>query len=117
MRQITVEDFERSIRETLREAPGEDLLIVEDGCPVGILHLLDRDDTPDFFWEDDPEIWAAIERGRKGRFTPLEDVISELIAEDPDFERLLEEASRMTPEELDASLTFDEEPGPRPEEA
>jgi hypothetical protein len=112
MRQITVEDFERSVRETLREAPGEDLLIVEDGCPVGLLHLLDRDDTQNFFWEDDPDIWAAIERGRKGPFIPLEDFISELIAEDADFERLLDEASRMTPEELDASLTLDEEPGP-----
>jgi len=117
MKQATLAEFQADPLKYIEEAQEGELLISDDHGVVARLVGMRYKDDEDLAYERSPEFWEMIRERRSQPGIPLEDVIAKFIAEDPDFERLLEEASRMTPEELDAALTSDEEPGPHPDEA
>lgn len=89
MKMMTVEEVEGSLRDALRLAADEDVIIMDGDELVGILQGLASDDDGDdapFWVEDDPEIREMIERSRSQPSRPLAEVLADLEHEDAERE-------------------------------
>lgn len=83
MRTVTVADLQRDVVHYLELAEEEDILILENGKPVGLLRgFADEDDLFDYQLESDPRFLERVKRARaqfrEGQGIRLEDVKSEL---------------------------------------
>lgn len=87
MKTVTVTDLQQDIIHYLELAEEEDLLILNNGKPVGLLHgLADEDDLFDYQLETDPRFLERIKRTRAqfraGGGIRLEDIKAELLDEE-----------------------------------
>jgi hypothetical protein len=90
MKTVTVADLQHDVTRYLELAEEEDILIIQNGKPVGLLHgLADEDELFDYHIQQDPRFLARVERTRAqfraGKGIRLEDVKSELLDEDDEL--------------------------------
>jgi PHD/YefM family antitoxin component YafN of YafNO toxin-antitoxin module len=89
MKTITVADLQDDVTRYLELAEEEDILILKNGKPIGLLHgFADEEDLFDYQLESDPRFLERVKRARAqfraGQGIRLEDVKSELLdADDP----------------------------------
>lgn len=88
MKMVTVADLQHDVIHYLALAEEEDILILKNGKPVGVLRgFTDEDELFDYQLESDPRFLDRVKRARAqfraGRGIRLEDVKTELLdAED-----------------------------------
>jgi PHD/YefM family antitoxin component YafN of YafNO toxin-antitoxin module len=88
MKTVTVTDLQDDVTHYLELAEAEDILILNNGKPVGFLRgFADEDDLADYQLESDPRFLERVKRARAqfraGQGIRLEDVKTELLdAED-----------------------------------
>jgi PHD/YefM family antitoxin component YafN of YafNO toxin-antitoxin module len=79
MKKVALQDVQAELPKYLRLAEDEDILIIEDGRPAGVLiGFKSEEDWEDYQLENDPQFLQMIAESRKdireGRFTRLEDI-------------------------------------------
>ena len=79
MKKVALQDVQAEFPKHLRLAEDEDILIIEDGRPAGVLiGFKSEEDWEDYQLENDPQFLQRIAESRKdireGRFTRLEDI-------------------------------------------
>jgi hypothetical protein len=88
MKTVTVADLQHDVTHYLQLAEEEDILILKNGKPVGLLRgFADEDDLSEYQLESDPRFLERVKRARTqfraGQGIRLEDVKTELL-EAPD---------------------------------
>ncbi|MCU0490960.1 MAG: type II toxin-antitoxin system Phd/YefM family antitoxin [Chloroflexaceae bacterium] len=86
MKTVTIADLQRDVTHYLELAEGEDMVILNNGKPVGILRgIADDDDLFDYEFEQDPRFLERVKRTRAqfraGGGIRLEDLRDELLNE------------------------------------
>lgn len=89
MKRISVEPGDHGLLKALEASEGEDVLILRDGRPVGVMtSFVTEDDWLDYQIEHDPaflrDIAAAREDVRAGRTIPLDEAFARIDAEEKD---------------------------------
>jgi antitoxin (DNA-binding transcriptional repressor) of toxin-antitoxin stability system len=77
--QVPLSEIEADLSRFLREAEGEDIVIIPDGTPAGVLiGFASADDWFDYRFENDPRFLRRIEQARgglrEGRGVRIDDV-------------------------------------------
>lgn len=79
MKQMTIDQLEASVRQALKDAAGEDLIIMDGDEPIAVVHGIEVEGGEADAWiDDDPELWEMIERSRRQPRRRLEDVEADL---------------------------------------
>lgn len=89
MKTVTVSDLQHDVTHYLELAEHEDVLILRNGKPVGLLRgFADEDDVFDYHFEHDPRFLERVQRARAefraGQGIRLEDVQDELLTTEND---------------------------------
>lgn len=83
MKEAMIESLDHSVRELVDDVQAEDILILEDGEPVAIVHgLREPDDEAEFWVDDDPELLALLRRRANEPTVPFDEVLKQLAAEE-----------------------------------
>jgi len=87
MKTVTIAELQSNVSHYLEIAEAEDVLILVDDRPVGILRgFADEDDLFDYQLESDPRFLERVRRARAqfrtGQGIRLEDIRAELLADD-----------------------------------
>jgi PHD/YefM family antitoxin component YafN of YafNO toxin-antitoxin module len=87
MKTVTATDLQHDVTRYLELAEEEDILILKNGKPVGLLHgFADEEDLFDYQLETDPRFLERVKRARAqfraGQGIRLEEVKSELLDAD-----------------------------------
>jgi len=74
MRTINVRDFQKKIRETVETAQRERVVLTRHGEPVALVVGLEGMDWEDIVFQTSRPFWKLIEKRRKQRTVPLEEM-------------------------------------------
>lgn len=74
MKTVSVRDLQKSVRDSLRSAQEEQVVVTRHGKPVAVLVGVEGEEWEDLVLQMSPAFWKLIEKRRKEKTVPLEDV-------------------------------------------
>jgi len=83
MKETTLERFVQDVQELMEDAQHERILVTRDGTPFAVVVGIAHKDQEDLRLESSPEFWRMIEERRRDPTVRLEDVETELLADEP----------------------------------
>ena len=78
MKTINVRDLQKKIRKCIKVAQKERVVVTRHGQPVAVVSGVDGYDWEDIFWVTNPAFWKMIERRRKEKPIPFDEVCRQL---------------------------------------